>query len=160
MAFAFLFVLFLLSCLWRVAPSCELPQSVSSWQINQRRGWQGQDDIHCCQNKSLLGQSGAKERQHLFFLKVSLNESSAGNRGIFKTCQHDWLSLPFCTLSPNHRVAVAKKPLITNCWLLPVAEKKRLLIARLPHSFPNNVFCKKCSAEECFWKCFESESVA
>ena len=158
MAFAFLFVLFLLSCLWRVAPSCRLPQSVSSWQINQRRrGWQGQDDIHCCQNKSRAGQRNANTS---YFLKVSLNESSAGKRGIFKTCQHDWLSLPFCTLSPNHRVAVAKKPLITNCWLLPVAEKKRLLIARLPHSFPNNVFCKKCSAEECFWKCFESESVA
>ena len=94
--------------------------------------------------------AGQRNANTSYFMKVSLNESSAGDRGIFKTCQHDWLSLPFCTLSPNHRVAVAKKPLITNCWLLPVAEKKRLLIARLPHSFPNNVFCKKCSAEECF----------
>ena len=104
--------------------------------------------------------AGQRNANTSYFLKVSLNESSAGKRGIFKTCQHDWLSLPFCTLSPNHRVAVAKKPLITNCWLLPVAEKKRLLIARLPHSFPNNVFCKKYSAEECFWKYFELESVA
>ena len=43
-------------------------------------------------------------------------------------CQHDWLSLPFCTMSPNHR-PWQKRPLITNCWLLPAAEKKRLLIA-------------------------------
>ena len=54
--------------------------------------------------------AGQRNANTSYFLKVSLNESSAGIRGIFKTCQHDWLSLPFCTLSPNHRVAVAKSP--------------------------------------------------
>ena len=68
-------------------------------------------------------------------------------------CQHDWLSLPFCTMSPNHRVAVAKKapnyelPAVASCQKEKALNSR--VAPRLPSANPNNVFNdrKKYSSE-------------
>ena len=126
----------------RALPPCELAQSVSSWQINWQR-WQGLD-THRCQNKSLLGQSCSSAKANTsHFLKLKLchwvmNHLHGKQRG---GCWNFWSANMIGCLCLSAQWASTtewrwqKRPLITNCPLLPAAKKKRLLIAGLPHGF-------------------------
>ena len=90
--------------------------------------------------------------QHLLFSQTQIvplrvvNHLRRTERRVleFLKCQHDWLSLLFCTMSPNHRVAVAKKAPNYELPVVATCQKEKALNSqvapRLPSANPNNVF--------------------